>query len=249
MDFNSPGTVPYYCNYDGVLEIIEVEEQVFEKEDDVSPEIDIDTLLLEPYFNDPTSHILDEIIPSSDVDDDIFSSLLNQSCNPLPQQQNDIQIQTSNTRRKKLVHASFESCFGQYKAAWDSGDPMDCTTRMGKLFRRRFRVPWEIYLNIYEDTKADWERYNQMHPFSLKLLVFLRWLAIGATFDQLFELSNIGEETCRIFCLDFNLYFALKYKAKHIKLPVTTNEIRHVMGLYEMNGLPGCMGSVDGGKQ
>ena len=48
--------------------------------------------------------------------------------------------------------------------------------------------------------------------------------------------------------MDFCVYFAEKYKSKHIKLPRTNGEIRHVMGLYEMNGLPGCMGSVDGGK-
>lgn len=245
----------FFSDDSGVLEVSgEVEEQQqVEQVNDVSTDIDT---LLEPYFCDPTDSVLDEIISSTAFDDDIISSLLNHRYEELdfhlPQRNENLileNIDSSKTRRKrKLVEDSSASSFAQYQNAYDSGDLMDCTTRMGILFRKRFRIPWSMFLEIYEETKPDWERYNQMHPFSVKLLVYLRWLATGATFDQLQELSNIGEETCRIFCMDFGLYFALKYKSKYIKLPTTSSEIQHVMGLYEINGLPGCMGSVDGGK-
>ena len=151
-------------------------------------------------------------------------------------------------RRPKLILDSNESAFSVYIKAFENGDPMDETSVLGKKFQRRFRVPYSLFGTICDEFSIDMPiaNNNALHDSRIKVLVGLRFVATGYTFDTLEELSGIGQETCRRFCFKFLEWFTSRYRAEYIHLPQTKEEIEHVEGLYRVNGFPGCMGSADG---
>ena len=87
-------------------------------------------------------------------------------------------------------------------------------SRVAKLFRRRYRVSFERFLQLVEMTKG-WEYPDPANPdkqkkvfpqqrtdddqkivfVEIKVMLALRWLGSGASFDMLGELSQTSE-TC-----------------------------------------------------
>jgi hypothetical protein len=129
----------------------------------------------------------------------------------------------------------------------------DLSTTIGKTFRRRFRVPFCVFLEICESIKATHnlpeDKYDAkgQEGIKLSLLVLgsLRMLGSGCTFDAIEELTCVSRVTHRKF---FHKYFCTwgQDAAKDIiRLPHDEDSILHVMALYERKGLPGCVGSVD----
>jgi len=88
-------------------------------------------------------------------------------------------------------------------------------------------------------------KHNKSHDIWIKVLVALKYLGTGCTFDFLEESSGISEEMCHCFTCDFCFWFNSKFRLTHIHLPETEAEVEHVEGLYGWLGLPGCIGSVD----
>ena len=80
---------------------------------------------------------------------------------------------------------------------------------------------------------------------ALMVLGVLRILGSGCTFDALEELNAVGCDTHRFF---FHNVFCtwVQHVAKDIiRMPNDEKSLCHVMGLYERQELPGCVGSVD----
>ena len=123
----------------------------------------------------------------------------------------------------------------------------------GKKFRRRFRIPYVIFENIrdeiiklfYSDRKTTDSRGREVVDIALLVLGALRFVATGCTYDALDELTCVAGETHRVFIRDIFTSWGRHAAKEHIRLPVTDEEIRHVTGMYERSGCPGCIGSVD----
>ena len=121
-----------------------------------------------------------------------------------------------------------------------------------KKFRRRFRVPFAVFEEICQSMEEEgfysqgrcrngWPRV----PLELLVLGSLRVLAAGCSFDMVEEWTNVSFVTHRNF---FNNVFTKwgKGLAKTlIRFPANEAEMRHVVGLFERVGHPGCVGSVD----
>ena len=77
------------------------------------------------------------------------------------------------------------------------------------------------------------------------MLAALRILRSGCTFEAVEELTAVSERTHRKFCLEQFCYWGGKAGEEHICMPVTEEEIAHVLRRYEERGFPGCVGSID----
>lgn len=128
----------------------------------------------------------------------------------------------------------------------------DPITREGKLFRRRFRVPFVLFRKLYDMCLE--MGYNEYTidvsgrvggPLSLKLLGVLRFLGRGVCFDGISELSYLSEETHRTFFHTFCKDFSTRYLDVYCSPPKTAEEIAKFTGIYNRLGFPGCIGSTD----
>jgi len=126
----------------------------------------------------------------------------------------------------------------------------DASSYHGKLFRRRFRVPYPVFehlvdvceeYNIFEIKRKD----KVLIPISIKLLCCLRMLGRGNCADDIAEMAQVGESTVnamfKVFCRNFRKVL----QPIHIPTPDDV-EILKVMDVYARLGLPGTVGSVDG---
>jgi hypothetical protein len=86
----------------------------------------------------------------------------------------------------------------------------DRTTRAGRQFRRRFRMPWETYRSLVKEMRDDkwFAEYGYENktalghpgvPLDLYLLGALRYLGRGWTFDDVCEATGVSEESHRLF--------------------------------------------------
>ena len=88
----------------------------------------------------------------------------------------------------------------------------DASSYHGKLFRRRFRVPFPVFehlvdvceeYNIFEVKRKD----KVLIPIAIKLLCCLRMLGRGNCADDIAEMAQVGESTVnsifKIFCRNF----------------------------------------------
>ena len=128
----------------------------------------------------------------------------------------------------------------------------DDDSRLGKKFRRRFRVPFQVFVEICQDVEhLNGERAKvdnagrETVPLELLVLACLRVLGSGCTFDAVEELTAVSEVTLRKFFHNEFCVWGVKASDTHVRMPETEDELRHVMRTYESRGFPGCVGSVD----
>jgi hypothetical protein len=125
-------------------------------------------------------------------------------------------------------------------------------SRRGKKFRRRFRVPYCIFIEICKDI----ERINGVRretdragdktiPIGLLVLAALRILGSGCTFEAVEELTAVSEETHRKFFHEQFCRWGEKAAKEHITMPESKEDLLHVLRQYEEKGFPGCVGSID----
>jgi hypothetical protein len=129
-------------------------------------------------------------------------------------------------------------------------DPDD--RKGGKLFRRRFRVPYPLFEDLVSTTRGSRIflegpdcRGVMAAPLELKILAVLRVLGRGYCFDGVEELTMISAEVLRVFFHKFVAHFARDNFSKYCNPPETPEEIQETMEIYERLGLPGCIGSTD----
>ena len=95
-------------------------------------------------------------------------------------------------------------------------NPSPQRPKWAKKFRRRFRMHYNLFLDIYHQCDDDdlferWcsrkkaHKYNKRKAIPLKLLVLcaLRYLGRGWTTDDLEEATAVNEETIRLFLHKF----------------------------------------------
>jgi len=101
-----------------------------------------------------------------------------------------------------------------------------------KKFRRRFRVPYSVFREICLDIdlvlgeRAMHDRAgHETVPFSLLVLGSLRVLGSGCAFDAIEELTNVAEETHRIFFHEQLCVWGERVPPIHIKMPCVQNPL------------------------
>lgn len=154
-------------------------------------------------------------------------------------------------RRKFEVRPPYEkSTWGLMLSNPRSQDPTD--RKGGQLFRRRFRVPFPVFLAIVKMTRENnWFSEGEdavsikAAPLELKILAVLRVLGRGYCFDGVEELCFISAEVLRVFFHKFCDLFSKKYFPIYCCPPSTEVEIADTTAIYSRMGLPGCIGSTD----
>lgn len=131
------------------------------------------------------------------------------------------------------------------------GDP---TTKEGRSFRRRFRIPHPLFVKLVQVVRhAEWDGIiprecdsagRPCAPIELKLLAWLRVLGRGECFDSCSESTNVSEETLRVFFHKFSSAFSLAMFNIYVS-PAENSELDMILRDYAALGFPGCVGSVD----
>jgi hypothetical protein len=128
--------------------------------------------------------------------------------------------------------------------------------RKAKKFRRRFRMPYDKYLELLDKVKADPSFESHMgrsgkngtksKPIELLLLGSLRYLGRGWTFDDLEENTGIGEETFRRFFHTFIQFGSTVLYNEFVITPSDSNQ-HTATHQHEFNkaGCHGAIGSTD----
>jgi len=130
----------------------------------------------------------------------------------------------------------------------------DAAHAQGKLFRRRFRVPWSFYKAIVKHVGED-ENFSELMPgpdalgrpptlLDLKVLGVLRVLGRYVTFDDIEELNGISAETNRKFFHDFVRLYSTHVYPIAVRWP-DPDETRDILETARRAGFPGKIGSMD----
>lgn len=131
----------------------------------------------------------------------------------------------------------------------DWADPM---TRKGKLFRRRFRVSYDFFLQLVADVRRrGW--YSEGAdatgkagaPLEVKILAVLRVLGRGVVFDEVAEHTGMGEESLRVFFISFVRHYAEEVLPEVLAYPRCKEDLDELTREYTMAGFPGAIGSID----
>jgi hypothetical protein len=122
-------------------------------------------------------------------------------------------------------------------------------SKKGKLFRRRFRVPYCLFAWICTKCKEhnvfEVKREASVEiPTTIKVAISLRMLGRAECADTLRELSSVSEPHVRIIFIQFVKNFRLKLEKDFIYAP-QGEELQAIMDEYSSLGLPGTVGSVD----
>jgi hypothetical protein len=145
---------------------------------------------------------------------------------------------------------------GYQKGENSIGDP---ETRDGKYFRRRFRMPYTLFLALIQVIldEAWFPKYgrngdgpldctkNRGASLHVKVLSALRVLGRGVIFDECFDGSGCGEESIRVFFHSFTARCCGSLFQSVIVPPKTPQEIGIATRVYEKMGMGPALASTD----
>jgi len=116
-----------------------------------------------------------------------------------------------------------------------------------RLFRKRFRLPFALFLEFVEECKEHnifEEKKAGKIAVEFKIMIALRVLGRDECNDSVAEYLNIGESTIGPIFKQF-LAGCVKYLyPKYVYIP-ENEELNQIRLVYEKMGLPGCIGSMD----
>ena len=153
---------------------------------------------------------------------------------------------TSSRRMKEAKVLDF------YTTSWGRliSDPTtrEPKSRNGKLFRRRFRVPFPIFKDVLVPDIIQYNVFETKRssriPVEFKILVSLRMMGRDTCADTAKELTGMGESTCNYLLKKFAEGFRAKLYAKYVKIPQGEKLVK-IMKTYARLGVPGAIGSMD----
>lgn len=135
----------------------------------------------------------------------------------------------------------------------------DESSRDGKYFRRRFRMPYSLFKDLISAMLEEkwFPKYGPAGEgpldasktrgasLQVKVLSVLRVLGRGVVFDECFDGSGCGEESIRTFFHSFVAVFSARLFSGIVKPPRTVEEIRTTTGIYQRLGMGAAIGSTD----
>ena len=149
-------------------------------------------------------------------------------------------------KRKSRSHPAYEnSVWGQMLRDPELQLP---GSRVARLFRRRFRVPYAVFKEILVPqcvAKNVFEyRGTSGVPIEIKIMIALRILGRDGVADDCTELSFVGESTCLEIFKKFVSNYSRHYYDSFVKIP-EGDDLLKVMEVYRRLGFPGSFGSID----
>lgn len=140
----------------------------------------------------------------------------------------------------------------------DSGAYKLDTTKQGRNFRRKFRVPASLFDFLvstalhrrlfpeYDNDGSGKDAFGRpIATLHVKVLVVLRVLGSGCDFTSVYEGSKVDEQTARKFFHRFNHVFVRSLYREWIHPPSTKEEVDEALEIYRRLGFPGAIGSTD----
>jgi hypothetical protein len=140
----------------------------------------------------------------------------------------------------------------------DSGDYRIETTKQGRNFRRKFRLPAPLFDFVvatvlhrrffpeYDAKGSGKDAFGRPIPsLQVKCLVVFRLLGSGCEFAAVYDGSKVDEQTARNFFYRFNRIFAHSLYSIWVHPPSTEQEVNEALAIYKRLGLPGAIGSTD----
>jgi len=135
----------------------------------------------------------------------------------------------------------------------------DANSRDGKYFRRRFRMPYDLFCAFIKvilheawfpkfDTSGNGPldcTKNRGASLQVMVLSVLRVLGRGVVFDDCFDGSGCGEESIRVFFHAFTAKCCQSLFQSVVKPPRTLTEIFEATRVYQMLGVGAAVGSTD----
>jgi DDE superfamily endonuclease len=132
--------------------------------------------------------------------------------------------------------------------------PQTDNPKFQRVFRRRFRLPYDCFLELLDMVKADdrftrWTSHaaivRSCAPISLLLLGTLRYLGRGWTFDDLDEATAISQDVHRVFFHRFIDFGSTNLFAQFVTAPATAEDVKANSIEYAVAGFHGAVGSTD----
>jgi Plant transposon protein len=125
----------------------------------------------------------------------------------------------------------------------------DPSSPKAKIFRRRFRMPYNLFLYVVARCKekaifSNFKSTRGQIPDEIKLMACLRILGRDNCFDDISEFSDMGESTALHVFKKFVYSFSINFEKEFITIP-EGEDLKKVMDIYSKLGLPGCIGSID----
>jgi len=124
----------------------------------------------------------------------------------------------------------------------------DENSRLGKLFRLRFRMPYLMFrdylIPLVRRANIFSSAANVRIPLEIKVLCALRILGRGSYCDDISEMSQVPLSTVNSIFKDFVIGFTSAYFSEFVRFPEGQRR-RDVMEMYSLLGFPGCIGSMD----
>jgi hypothetical protein len=171
----------------------------------------------------------------------------------------DEKVDGRKNKRGKKRKATYYNCVWSEMLLRDQERLEDDSSREGKEFRLRFRVPYKIFTKLVEWTKLWREQSvdnpdgtaefdacgNPRIPTTLLVLGCLRILGRGTCLDGILELSGISTTTMDRFFHKWCKNFRNELFPKFVYMPSSQSEIAEAMGPFAAVGFPGAIGSID----
>lgn len=152
------------------------------------------------------------------------------------------------TNRKEKVTDWWASSWGKLLKSSDVEDP---NSYAGRMFRRRFRLPFRLFQHLVEACKAgevfggDFNAANEASvPVEIKVLGALRTLGRGTLHDDVAEMTGASLELHRQAFVKFISFIAKDFREEWIRVP-EGEDLEKVMKEYTLMGFPGAIGSMD----
>lgn len=186
---------------------------------------------------------------------EVFFSLLEEERLLIAEEKHMLTAQTHQVKKRRASYRRSNYTESVWGKTLEDQNLLSTTenNRARKLFRRRYRVPIDLFQTICTLWKAstgnDINKIDAFRrsaaPIPLKVMTVLRVCGRALTFDDCCEFSGVSENTLRCFFHTFCKHFASDNYKAWVKGPETEEEISYTTGVYKMLGFPGCIGSCD----
>lgn len=151
-------------------------------------------------------------------------------------------------KRRRVEEKIFDYSSTKWGKLISHADTRNPTSWRGKLFRRRFRVPFPLFEEVLlplcrEKNIFDEQRQGRI-PLEIKLMAALRMLGRASCADSVSELSEIGESTAAYLFKKLVTNIAERVFPEVVKVPEGAY-LDSILKVSAALGLPGMVGSMD----
>lgn len=151
-------------------------------------------------------------------------------------------------RRMRLNHYNVNKEEELWSTPWgrmlNDPDLRVNTSSNAKRFRRRFRVPYSVFLYIVQRCKEAKMLEGVKIPLEFRLLIALRILGRGICADDIYDICGIAESTVNFIFHQFTKEFVKTFYDEFVSFP-EGHDLDVVAQTYAEMGFPGACCSMD----